>query len=425
MNTELNFEEAFSVFFDADDAVEQSEVTTCLKIPQGTPSWLKSLLKPAYNEDGEPNFIDKLTGKPLAGIYIGIENDVYHALDATSSTHLKVYADSPYKYQQIYQLGKEKKINKASALVGNLGHELVLEGLDAYLSRRFVLLESAAYSSDLHSYADLKDECARLGVAVSGNSYELGERIRKVDGAKKVFDHRQIDWLAQNMGEDFVADAKSKLLRDGVLPSSAEIIKLADIAKNEGLPKPSKLPVTTAVHNQVCGIIEAVSRNDDASKMLKNGLAEVTFITEDPSGMLLKCKADWLSFLSDVVIPLDLKTSRSSNPYLAAYQFADLRYDVQAAFYLRVIAPHFGQYAQKRLFPFVTVETGDFNICEIFELSNDDWEIGEDDVEKLLMGMKASSASDVYKGYTQKGRSVIKLARRKSAEAALCVGEEL
>ena len=416
----VDFNSVFGEFFNDSETPAPSPVTEISSTLKACPAWFRALAKEAYIND-EPSFIDASTGNPIPGIYLNVPNDVYHAINAISSSHIKTFADSPYKYQQVYLIGKEKQINPKSREVGTISHEVILEGIEVYQSRRFTLLSAEDYPKDLHSFADIKDECARLGLSVSGNTFELSERLRSINEAQKVFDHRQQDWLALNMGEDFVAAARQTLLNKGEWPNSAEIIKLSQIAsQNTSLPTPRKMPVTKEIHNMAMGMVEAVERNTYAKKLFKNGIPEVTFITLDPdTEMLTKCKVDWLSFIDDCAVPLDLKSARSANPYMASYQFAELRYDLQAAFYQRVMKPHLEEKMIKRLFPFVTIETGQFNICEIIELDASDWEIAEQDVFTLLTGMKAASANDIYQGYTESGRSVIKLGMRKSADAAV------
>lgn len=405
---------AMNAFFDP------ASVSTVTIISQQTssiiPASLTHLVKPGY-VDGKPQFLSD-TGELIEGVYSDIPNDVYHSLDAISSSQVKCYADSPMKYEQAYINGKGKQFSAKSRESGVLSHELTLEGADVFNARRFALLDSEQFPDDPKSLTELKDACTANKLTTSGTIAELIKRLEQANAPQKPFESRQLEWIKANIGDECFALCDTEL-QSAV--TCAAIIKLLQDNQHIAM-KALKLPVSKEMFDSVIGLNQAIERNAHANKFLnrKNGMAEVAFFTRDPeTGLMLKCKVDWLTAVKKFIVPCDLKTTRSANPALAAYQFADLRYDLQAVFYLKVIKPHLKdtEYAE-RLFPLITVETGDCAICEVFELHDDDWAIAEQDLPIILKNMKNSIKKNEYRGYTEQGKSVIKLARRKSSLAA-------
>lgn len=107
----------------------------------------------------------------------------------------------------------------------------------------------------------------------------------------------------------------------------------ADEAKAAG-----KTPLGKSTWESVDGMEKALQAHPEARTMVKEGKKEVAFFAVDPvTGVLMKCKADlWLPELKVVG---DLKTCSDARPdgFIRA-QLMKLRYDIQSAFYLRVIS---------------------------------------------------------------------------------------
>lgn len=107
----------------------------------------------------------------------------------------------------------------------------------------------------------------------------------------------------------------------------------ADAAKAEGM-----VPIGDSMWKQIMGMGEAVMQHPEAAGMLKAGKKEVAFFAEDPdSGVLIKCKADiWMPELCIVGDPKSCSDARAD--VFIRTQLMKLRYDVQSAFYLKVIS---------------------------------------------------------------------------------------
>lgn len=372
---------------------------------------LMELAKPAYDDSGLPNFLDK-NGELIDGIYLDLPNKIYHSLKAYGSSHFKTYMTSPTHYAEKYMSNKKQAPAKHFD-VGDITHELVLEGEGAVQERRFILIDPDDYPLDMHSSADLKAECERLKIKSSGTIYDKASRLSTLPQSTRMyFDFRQLQHIKNNIGNDCFDEISRLIDDDDLVITSDEVIKI--IKSRDLKNKPLKQPVNPSDYKEAVAMFDSIEKNKCATKLLKEGVAEVSFIVTDPNTNLkLKCRTDWLSMLGDVVLPVDLKTSRSCNPATAAYQFAELSYDIQAVFYLYVIKLS-GLITPSRQFPFVTLEKGPISICEVLELHESDWIDAENLLPKLLKSFSQFINEKIMYGYTKTGVSVIKLAKRKN-----------
>lgn len=374
---------------------------------------LNSLAMPAYTESGVANFLDE-NGSIKDGIYLDLPSDIYHKLTAYGSSHFKTYINSSSHYFEKY-LSDTKKTSSISKHfdVGDITHELVLEGSEAVAKRRFILIDPEDYPIDMHTGADLKAECEKQKVKTSGTIRDKAERLSVIPSSTRMyFDFRQLQHIKNNIGSKCFNEISKQLTDEDITITADSVVSVIKTGKL--VNQPLKLPVIPSDFKEAIALHAGMVRNKFAQKLFKNGVPEVTFLVTDPvTGLKLKCRTDWLSFLGDTTLPVDLKTARSCNPAVAAYQFAELSYDIQAVFYLYVIKLA-GLETPKRQFPFVTLEKGPSAICEIFELHESDWEQAENTLPKLLKSFKEFMDSRLVSGYTKDGISVIKLAKRKN-----------
>ncbi|MBB1389471.1 PD-(D/E)XK nuclease-like domain-containing protein [Shewanella sp. SG44-6] len=374
---------------------------------------LSALAQPAYDDSGNPNFLDE-DGALVDGIYLDLPNKTYQNLDAYGSSHFKTYITSPAHYYEKYLSDKKKEPTSTKHFeVGDITHELVLEGPCAVSERRFILIDPNDYPLDMHSSADLKAECERFKIKTSGTIYEKANRLSTLGKSSRMyFDFRQLQHIKNNVGEECFKEISKLIDDEDLVVTSDEVIKI--IKSKNLMNMPLKQPVNPSDYKEAVALHCGMSRNKSAIKLFEKGVPEVTFIVTDPLTKLkLKCRTDWLSFLGDVILPTDLKTSRSCNPAVAAYQFAELSYDIQAVFYLYVIQLS-GLVTPKRQFPFVTLEKGPSSICEVLEIHESDWDEAESTLPKLLQSFNTFISNKIITGYTKDGISVIKLAKRKN-----------
>ena len=73
------------------------------------------------------------------------------------------------------------------------------------------------------------------------------------------------------------------------------------------------------------------------AKMIHNleGFTELSFFSEDLGGIRAKCRPDWISKDSKIVV--DLKTTQDASPKGFQKSIANFGYHIQAAFYLRTL----------------------------------------------------------------------------------------
>lgn len=364
-------------------------------------------LKPAYDANGKPNFKNK-KGELIPGVYSNLENEVYHSLDAISSSKIKKYAKSPAHYKRAYvdKINRTRltKQTERTLDAGTYGHELVLEP-EGFYKRYFRLLNPADHTDGyLHTIDELKQRCKDLGLITSGTKSALVDRILMAEPACKIFDAMQLQHITRNAGKDAVDRAYEVQKRSTGRPS------LIDSLKDDAVkPYIKKSPIDPIVWDDAHRICKTIREHEFADIILQDGFAEVSVIAKCPeTSMFLKVRFDWLSFNG---VPADVKTTRSANPIMAAYQFADLGYDLQAYMY-SYVGRLAGIPCPKNVFPFIACEYAEADICEVFELSDDDWEIAEVNFHNHIINLKQSIENDYWPGYTNNRSSILNLPRR-------------
>lgn len=364
-------------------------------------------ITPAYDFNGKPNFMDE-HGNLIAGIYSGMENEVYHSLPATSSSQVKKYAKSPAHYKRAYiDTVNRKRLAKATERTfdaGTYGHELILEP-EGFYDRYFRLLNAADHENSIHTTEALKDKCKELSLPTSGTKAVLIERIQAADPTVRIFEVEQTNHIIKNAGLKAVVKAKEVMEASSGRPSLIDSLKHKDVK-----PLLHKTPIDPIVWDDAHRACKTVRENEFANSIIQNGFAELSVIAQCPeTGMMLKVRFDWLTKDG---IPADVKTTRSANPLMASYQFGDLGYDLQAYMYTYV-GRLAGIPCPVNVFPFVTVEYTDADICEVFELCDDDWEIAERNFHRHIKNLAHSLENNDWPGYTRRnGSTLLRLPKR-------------
>lgn len=394
--------QSLNLYFSDDDLA-------AAKLSEGLPF----TLKPAYDTNGNPNYFDS-TGALVEGIYLGIPNDVYHALPAISSSHIKKYAKSPAHYYRQYinkiDRSRQSKAQVRTLSAGTLSHELILEP-DGFHNRYFRLLNPMEIGDCLVSLEQLKEACGKAKLPVSGTKTTLTERLLKHDPTIKIFDDLQKAHIITHVGQD----AYDKAIE--VQSSLFSRVNIIDCLFHDSvLPHLKMIPVDPIVWDDAHRACETVKSHSFASAILEDGFAEVSVIVRCPeTGEMLKVRFDWLSRTG---IPADLKTARTADPFQAGYQFADMGYDLQAYMY-SYVGRLAGIPCPENVFPFIVVEYAEADICEVFELDDDDWEIAAENFHRYLAELCYSKEDNFWAGYTRndQGSSILKLPKRGRANA--------
>ena len=358
----------------------------------------------AYDDNGLPTFIDS-RGQLIEGIYTDLPNHVYHSLDALSSSQLKKFAESPAHYYREYRSNIDRSRSLTTQRTfdtGSMGHELILEP-EGFATRYFKLPTANDFPDALHTAKDLSEKCEEFGLSKSGSKPELILRLLQHDPDTPIYDVFVEDALRKGAGNAAVdaaiaaskkAKGRSSILRTFEDPS---ILALCN-----------KTPLDSVLWDDAVRIANTARQHPYINYLIADGWPELTVISRDPeTGLLLKCKFDWLRFDA---ISVDVKTSRSAAPEKFARQSKDLRYDIQQEFY-KYVAHLQGIPVEN--FVFAVVEYLNADIAEPYELSDKDCAIGKSDCQRLLSEFKACDSADNWYGYTKGDRiTVLELPNR-------------
>lgn len=159
--------------------------------------------------------------------------------------------------------------------------------------------------------------------------------------------------------------------------------------------KSGKTVVDDADFTGMNNILEKVYSHPTAKNMLSNGHAEKVLFAEDPgTGLLLKCKADWI--LSDGYI-IDLKTTRDASYNHFQRSMYNFNYYVQAAFYLHIARNSLG--AAFKNFLFICVESTAPHGIAIYRADEAALDAGERVFKRDLRILKECYQSGKWPGY--------------------------
>ena len=149
----------------------------------------------AYDHNHKPTWLDE-NDELIEGIYIGMENEVYHALPAYSSSQIKTFIKkSPAHFFRKYISDIDRKRTTSRALqntfdAGTYGHELILEP-HGFHDRYFRDIVPSDYPNALRTIADLQAKVAELGITgvpKSAAKPRLIQEIRAVDSSVQIWD---------------------------------------------------------------------------------------------------------------------------------------------------------------------------------------------------------------------------------------------
>lgn len=345
----------------------------------------------AYDENGKENF-RTAEGELKPGIYRNLPNDVYHSLPALSSSGIKLFSDSPAKYERKYRSNVNRRKTEAknnSLQTGTLVHALILEPdvFHANYCREPLPLDEDYDGVELLMTADdIKEKLRALGLKISGTKAELTERLLEADPSAPVWEH-----------------IKESILLGYGAKGTREI---------EGVVEQTyggRKPIDGVMWDDAMRAALKCEQHAEASLMFQDGESEVAFIGLcKVTGMWLKCKFDWLRYDDRAV---DLKTTRSANPSDfvrdALYKF---RYDLQIAFY-RYVASLLDVFISD--FPLVAIEFAEADICQPFDLLEEDLKSAQDELIELLRYFHKCDQSGYFPGYFQKDVVAIMTKKRR------------
>ncbi|GGP71914.1 hypothetical protein GCM10009347_40910 [Shewanella algicola] len=357
------------------------------------PVFWHDLIQPAYDSSGKPNFLDS-TGAVLEGLYTDMPNEVYHALDAHSSTGIKTFAKGRHHYFRQYLSDVCRLRTKQQEYTfdaGTYGHMLVLEPHNFH--GNFMRNPTPEDFPDLKlidTIPQLKEALANRGLAVSGSRAALISRLYNNDPTLPIFevlrekaiceflDQRYSNYLRTDVELDEMATFYGI---DTGLSRDAKIKSILALSPSQPIWEDlvAKHVIDHIVWDDAFRVEKSTRAHPKADWLLSDGFPELSIIARCPNtGLLLKIRFDWLR---KDAIAVDLKTTLSTNPTKFAYQVRDLRYDLQQVFYTYV-ANLAGVPVEH--FAFVATEYKDADNCEVFELAERKVQESKDDLFDYL-----------------------------------------
>lgn len=358
---------------------------------QAKTQWYDHIL-PAYNIDGKANYLND-KGELIEGIYDGVENDVYHSLDAYSSSLIKelVKSTPAHAFRHYFsEIKRTRTLTQARTLdTGTLGHEVILEPQGFY-ERYFKLPHAHDHTDALFTTQQMAKKCKELNLKISGSKKELTKRLIEHDKNIKIFEHIIEQTLLKNAGIS-AFNAATTAVEKKQASSLLRAFELEEITKLA-----TKNPVDSVIWDDIMRILDTFSKHARAPRLINDGFAELAVFARCPkTGLMLKCKFD---YINKQAIASDVKTTRSADPKNFTYQCKDLRYDVQESFYRYV-----GNLAgiPVKLFAFIAIEFNQADICEVYEFSKIRQHKAHQDMLKGLDTLVDCLNSQHWYGYTK------------------------
>ena len=279
----------------------------------------------------------------------------YHQAPGLSSGQVKTFAlQSARHFHWRYVLEQAPRKETDAMLLGTLVHCLVLEP-DDFEKRYEQELQLADYPQALNKVDELKRYCKEQGLPVSGTKQELASRILEQEPDAPIWEHmlsRQRESKRRIVKPE--QWDKARRMRDGVLD------------------------------------------NPDAAALFAAGHPEVSvWASHEPTGQLVKCRADWLR--ADGICA-DLKTCACSSPSDFARDCAKFGYDLQEVHYTTTLA---GAGVACQFFCFVAIESEPPHLCQVYELNDRSRQLALGRYEAAMKAIAECRTLDDWPGYAE------------------------
>ena len=162
---------------------------------------------------------------------------------------------------------------------------------------------------------------------------------------------------------------------------------------SEGKPV---IPASVFVKLEAMG--GAIGNHPTASKLLKDGIAESSYLWTDPdTGVMCKCRPDYL--IKDIAIP-DIKTCMDASYDAFQRAIIDHRYHVQGAYFIDGVSAVLND-GVKRDFILIAVEKSPPFAVAVYKLSDKAIELGREIYKMDLKKYKAHiEAPTMWPGYS-------------------------
>ncbi len=382
-------------------------------------SWLEQA-KDAFDSKGNPLYIDS-EGQLIEGIYLGMPNDLYHKIKATSSSMVKKFIESPALYYREYlsDISRKRTISLNRTFdAGTYGHELCLEA-DGFYDRYFRDLKPSDCPDALSTITEIETELIKKGLPAKESKDDKIERLLLVKPSVNkdtLANLTMIDAMLVEAGESKTENKYHKGLRLIKADPKAQVFDVLfqenrnkegqkEIVEGEEgceLLYGGKKAIDPVVWDDAHRVQKTVMAHSEARRTLENGLPEVTILSLCPlTDMWLKVKFDWLRFDCDAA---DVKTTQSTKPEKFIRQIRDLHYNIQQVFYQYVASL---QDVYVKRFSFIAVEYINADICQPYELRGTKVTKSHIEMMKALSELNECAAGGHWYGWSKQDVTMV------------------
>jgi PDDEXK-like domain of unknown function (DUF3799) len=163
---------------------------------------------------------------------------------------------------------------------------------------------------------------------------------------------------------------------------------------------PDQIPIKPAEREMAFAQAESLKKIEPIREMLAAGRAEVSaYWNDQPTGIVCRCRPDWVHEAGNGVILLDVKTCPSADPEDFVKSIVNWRYDVQAAFYTDGYAAASG--LKVHAFVFAAVEKEYPYAASACMLTEEDIEAGRRKYRRNLSTLAECRRSLKWPGYSE------------------------
>lgn len=151
-------------------------------------------------------------------------------------------------------------------------------------------------------------------------------------------------------------------------------------------------------HEEYAKLAAGVSGHPEAERFISDGLAEKAVFARDPeTGLLVRCKIDYMADLANRLILTDLKSTADARPFQfqrSAYNYGYFR---QAAFYIDLC--NWAGIEAEEPFVIIAFEPDPPHGVHVYEISGEQLERGRQSYRALLNRLAECKEKDEWPGY--------------------------
>lgn len=159
-------------------------------------------------------------------------------------------------------------------------------------------------------------------------------------------------------------------------------------------------PDFDAASSIAIAFLEQISNSDASSFLYHENKAEVTAIVQDATGALLRARFDKLEDNGTSAIIWDVKTGeQTAAPWTLGRRISNMEYEIQAAFYIRVLSQLRPELAGRIKFRWCFIENEPPHILQVAELDSTGLSVGAKKVSTAIRLWNHAIKTDEWPGY--------------------------